>query len=528
MKDRKAEPKSEVTPFGVVEPDSTHVVLLLMGGDNNLSPFVEEDIEEMQAGFGFAPRTKVSIIVLFDKADAGAEVIQLSRSGRQVLAVLGEIDTGEPELLATVTARTLVSFPQASFAIGFWDHGSGIFDDFEQRGLSRRPMISRWHRPRSLPARRLFWSKDRIQASAGLRAMLIDDQSGGLLTNHEAGAMLDRAFELAKRTRPVELIFSDTCLNGMAEVSFELQHRANCVAASEELEPGDGWDYEAWVRLIVSSAPQSGADWGASAVAAMRAGYAGRPSEFPVTLAAVRATDQVAAHFKILVGAADAEGPDAFRRLDEARANAQQFAGMDTYDLVDFCEQLISAQPPQAIVDAARELAREVQANVVANAALGDSVQGAHGLAFWFPSSRTSFAKDVEAYRGLKWDAATGWTAYLSKYRDGRPPRLRSRLNDPAIGLRLRPGETRRPVEEQDARDAIALCGNIGDLGHLVGTICTDMRALQKLLGCVQERLYSQTGAFRDLPALAEAETSDLLGITFYELAWWVFHQYEG
>ena len=37
------------------------------------------------------------------------------------------------------------------------------------------------------------------------------------------------------------LIFSDTCLNGMIEVTEQLKDYATCIVGSEDLEPGDGW-----------------------------------------------------------------------------------------------------------------------------------------------------------------------------------------------------------------------------------------------------------------------------------------------
>jgi hypothetical protein len=45
--------------------------------------------------------------------------------------------------------------------------------------------------------------------------------------------------------------------------------------------------------------------------------------------------------------------------------------------------------------------------------ALGPTVSRAHGLAFWFPSTRYAFQEVEPTYRKLLFDKAAGWSAYL-------------------------------------------------------------------------------------------------------------------
>jgi len=42
----------------------------------------------------------------------------------------------------------------------------------------------------------------------------------------------------------------DTCLQGMVEQAYDLRGVADYVVASQDLEPGDGWDYAAWLRSL--------------------------------------------------------------------------------------------------------------------------------------------------------------------------------------------------------------------------------------------------------------------------------------
>ncbi len=70
---------------------------------------------------------------------------------------------------------------------------------------------------------------------------------------------------------------------------------------------------------------------------------------------------------------------------------------------------------------AQHENIKEIAASIVAelgnacvkNVALGDGVADAHGLAFWFPSSVTSFRNDHATYERLAFSQNTKWVEYL-------------------------------------------------------------------------------------------------------------------
>ena len=81
--------------------------------------------------------------------------------------------TGAPETLASFLARALVTYgPGVHKAIGFWDHGSGVFDegDPDETVLERRAMRTPRHlRARSFRERRLFLSRYRNSMDPGSR-----------------------------------------------------------------------------------------------------------------------------------------------------------------------------------------------------------------------------------------------------------------------------------------------------------------------------------------------------------------------
>jgi hypothetical protein len=407
-------------PFAVRDRDVTHAVLLLFGGDNDLSPWVEEDLAEMAAG----NRGPFAVLALADYADEGAAVIEWTpRTGRHEVECWGEIDTGDPETLARFVARALVTYPpETALALGFWDHGSGVFgeDDPKERLLARaqgRPVgPARGRRQRARPARRLFLGARHRAAAVRSRAMLHDDTNQGVLTNIEASRMLAAAFARAGRGRKVELLFSDTCLNGMVEVLEELSPFAEVITASPELEPGDGWEYREWLARMSDAPPAGGEAWGRLAVEAFEAGYRDRPDEHPCTLAAFRTENEIARAFAAFVAAARSLGRAGFERLRAALGRAQTFArDLDSYDLEDFMRRLRRQPGAPGLRAAAAGVVEAVRAARVANVALGPSVRRSTGLAFWFPSSRRAFEATAPSYSRLAFARRTGWAEYLAE-----------------------------------------------------------------------------------------------------------------
>lgn len=61
---------------------------------------------------------------------------------------------------------------------------------------------------------------------------------------------------------PIEAIGFDTCLMATIDVAYYFEGLANYLIASEELEPGEGWDYEAWVGALAEDPGMDGARLG--------------------------------------------------------------------------------------------------------------------------------------------------------------------------------------------------------------------------------------------------------------------------
>ena len=414
---------ASVAPFEVSNRDVRLVLIKMFGGDNNLSHQVENDLNEIADGLRNGAGD-TAVIALADLADAPGSIIEVSPRGeRRTIANLDEIDTGDPETLANFVARALVTYPHARKAVGFWDHGTGTFDEFDpDEVLLERSWKAHRDSNRLHSARRLLvpaHMRPQLRDNPNTRGML-HDNTGGILTNIEAGRMLRAAFHRSGHDELLDLIYSDTCLNGMVEVLDELGDYARCIVASSDTEPGAGWDYERWISFQNEAFPATPEAWSRTAVQAFSDRYQHDVSQHPCTLAAFTTNNMISEAFADLIDSADAAASPlkGWFVLNHARSMSQGYDSRDSYDLIDFAQklQIIAEQhnePKMKIAGERLDFAcREARLDFVAH---GKTVIASQGLAFWFPSSKQSLVKDLGTYRNLKFAVTTGWADYLER-----------------------------------------------------------------------------------------------------------------
>ncbi|MCI5167543.1 MAG: hypothetical protein D3903_15990 [Candidatus Electrothrix sp. GM3_4] len=99
---------SNIRPFNVTKKNPTHVVIEMFGGDNNLDEFVDKDMDEMLAGIS----DEMSALCLVDYygTEKHAQVFELTKAGKKKsVEDLGEINTGDPEVLGDFLSRALAT-----------------------------------------------------------------------------------------------------------------------------------------------------------------------------------------------------------------------------------------------------------------------------------------------------------------------------------------------------------------------------------------------------------------------------------
>lgn len=194
----------------------TFMVYLM--ADTNLEPYALLDLEEMMA---VGSSDDVTIVALIDRAadytDAPIGGLGDFEDGRIVVvesgtlievSQIGEPNMGDPDTLADFVDFAVRNYPADRYALDFWDHGGA------------------W------PA---FGPDDSHQWDA----LTLDEIEDGLGRGLER-AGLDR----------LTLVGFDACLMATWEVAGALAPFAEYLLASEQVEPGHGWNYQVLDALV--------------------------------------------------------------------------------------------------------------------------------------------------------------------------------------------------------------------------------------------------------------------------------------
>lgn len=190
-------------------------VYIHLNADNNLGSFGSADLAEMKAASAAAG---AHIVVAYDNEQQGdSKLVSLVGSQETMLESGVEYDMGDWRLMAAMADRVFRDFPSRHRMVIMWNHGSGW------RSILGQPPVE--------------------------RGISYDDTSGNHITTQQmASAMAEIA-----RDRRVDVLAYDACLMQMVETGYELHESVDLIAASEETEPGDGYQYTSLVKVLAKA-----------------------------------------------------------------------------------------------------------------------------------------------------------------------------------------------------------------------------------------------------------------------------------
>ncbi len=129
-----------------------------------------------------------------------------------VVESVGEVDTGDPQTLVDFVTWAIQNYPAQKYALVMSDHGGGWTGGFSDMSTSAYSDLS-------IPE--IVSSVEQIRQNTGIDKF--------------------------------ELIGFDACLMGQIEVFGSLYPYSNYMVASEEVEPGYGWSYAAWLAQLAQN-----------------------------------------------------------------------------------------------------------------------------------------------------------------------------------------------------------------------------------------------------------------------------------
>ncbi len=181
-----------------------------------------------------------------------------------------------------------------------------------------------------------------------------------------------------------DFIGFDACLMATLETAIAIEPYADYMIASEESEPGTGWYYTNWMKLLNENTSTNTLNLGRQICDDFTSKNMMYASSTGTTLSVtdLAEIDKIVEKKLAAFGKGITEQLQAkdYASVASARNDSREFAvssRLDQIDLVDFCKRLSSAQ--------SKELASAVQSAVKYNRV--NRVTNAYGLSIYFPNS---------------------------------------------------------------------------------------------------------------------------------------------
>lgn len=397
-------------------------LMIHLAADNNLYPFGLEDVNEMEAGLGQNPAAAadVDVFVLFDgtpqgdskilhiKPDPGplntkivSEVIDDKGA---VIPPSHEIDSGDPVTAAKFVDFITKNFPAEHTLHAVWNHGSGIY-----RGAAPNP---RAFGPVGSFLDNVVGGEKNDPRSPVTKGFGWDDHGGNMGLKDVATFMSPAVKNLGK---PVDIVGFDACLMQHVETAYQYKGLANILVASEQLEPGKGWDYEAIVGALAKNPNMSPVQLSKAMVDSYKAQYVASGDE--ATLSAVDINNMVNVFVPALnnLGAElTAALPSNKANIANARQQTQVFYNRDAADLGDFLKKYAAMN--RGVSAASTKVEQAISQTLIAEGHNGSEVAGATGIQIYFPTATMSVNPKYDNANFMRFAETKGWSSFLHAF----------------------------------------------------------------------------------------------------------------
>lgn len=381
-----AAPATEATPetAGPASDLTPWTVMLYSIADTDLEPFMMDDVAEMGA---VGTTANVNMVALVDRATdysadpvlglddwTGGKMLEIQQGSALELADYGPIDTGDPAVLADFITQTVANYPAQHYALIISDHGAS-------------------------------WPGVGGDESADGDGLSLAEIQDGISTGLDT-ANLDG----------LDLLGFDACLMATYEVASTLAPLAERMVASQELEPGHGWDYRSLAVLddpaVTDVDALGGAILDGFAAQAKEQGTSDEITLSLVDLTKMPAVDEAITAFS---DAVQARVADIAPVIGSVRANTLGFGrSPDPTEDTQMADlgQLVSQIGVEAL-DVADQADAAVQAinDVVLDRVQGAATLGSTGLSVYFPPTEELLSPE---YAGVVGESS--WLSMLASY----------------------------------------------------------------------------------------------------------------
>jgi hypothetical protein len=365
-------------------PTKRWTFLVYGAADNNLAAFIARDVNELES---VGSTEDVNFLAFLDTPD-GATVHYLLADDdpatlRSPSASWGAVDSGDWHTLERVGEWAVTTYPADNYVVIVSGHGGGT--------------------PRMIAP---------------------DDSTGSLMTSPQLAHAIETVTD--RTGRKIGVFGADACLMQTIELGVELADKAQFLVASENTEPGTGWDYAALGRALAAAPDTDARALASTMVATFSAAYL--DDHASATLAALSSSAlirpptgappyPIASHNASDILYALAQQLQAYAATPGGHAELQAIArdvfrvytDGDAYaDAIDLAERLALSNAPADVRTLALALRDRLREEVVTARWIDPRIADrAHGASIYFPQAAPT-ADELAGYAEFKLAARTG------------------------------------------------------------------------------------------------------------------------
>ena len=241
----------------------------------------------------------------------------------------------------------------------------------------------------------LNWSKDNYPADK--YGLILWDHGGGAVSgfgfdenepNEDESLTIDEIKNALDKFEPkLDFVGFDACLMGGFETAYALKNDANYLIASEELEPGSGWEYKKLLNQLSKNSSQQADELGKTIVDSFindNNWFLG--ADATLSVIDLSKIDNVYSSAVAFIKDIKTQKFDVndYTSVSRTLRNSKAFAEgqIDTVDLIDFSNKIQ--------VDSSDELVKAIEDCVVYNKTT-DYVEDSNGLSIYFPNEALEY-----------------------------------------------------------------------------------------------------------------------------------------
>jgi hypothetical protein len=364
---------------GAAREEKDWAFLIFLNGNNSLDSFGTDNLKQMET-VGSTGSLNIVVQWASEASDKTKRmVIQKSTNSSEVTSpaveTLDRVDMGDYNQLVTFVKWAMEKYPAKHYFIDVWNHGNG------------------WHRTPGV-----------------VRDISYDDFSNNHITTPQLGQALRQIS--ASLGRKIDIVGTDACLMAMAEVASEIADSTNFLIGSQEVEPGPGWPYDAFLSRWTAAESPSAADVSRFLVEEYIKVYNSQNGD--VTLSALDLAKQGTLESALtqLATSLKALPADKQKKVVAAVKKTLHFELSDYVDLGDLVKNLRTAVGGEGEArEPLTQVENAVQAYVSTNGTT-EAYKTAKGVSIWFPDSASTYKRYASYYEQLKF-STVGWGKML-------------------------------------------------------------------------------------------------------------------